>query len=191
MLNVVKSDVSHTWTDKYDEVQIEDDDDYAILNIIGPRYGTSEISFSDNDRRMSGGLIYYHEGDQLKIRTNGSTRMLINSSGNVGVGTTNPTHKLTVNGSIKAEEITVDTVGADFVFKDDYTLRSLEEVESFIESNNHLLEISSAKEMQENGVGVSELQTKLLQKIEELTLYTIEQNKRIADLEARLSHVGL
>ena len=104
------------------------------------------------------------------------------TTGNVGIGTTSPSYKLDVNGTIRANEIIVNTTGADFVFADDYQLRPLSEVKAFIQENKHLPEIQSAKEMQENGVGINELQTQLLQKIEELTLYLIQQEQIIEEL---------
>ncbi len=97
--------------------------------------------------------------------------------GRVGIGTENPTHSLTVNGDIRAEELVISSVGADFVFEDDYQLPPLEQVEAFIRENKHLPEIPPAEKMQKQGAGVGELQTKLLQKIEELTLYMIEMKK--------------
>jgi hypothetical protein len=114
-----------------------------------------------------------------------STKILLHSGGNsyinagkVGIGTTNPTEKLTINGTAKAKEIIVEeNVGADFVFANDYALPSLPEVEKYIIENQHLPEIPSAEEMVKNGVKVGELQMRLLQKIEELTLYVIEQRK--------------
>lgn len=105
--------------------------------------------------------------------------------GNVGIGTITPQYKLDVVGTIRAQELIVETTGADFVFADDYELRPLNEVKAFIQENKHLPEIQSAKEMQENGVSVSELQTKLLQKIEELTLYILQQEERIKALEGK------
>jgi hypothetical protein len=84
---------------------------------------------------------------------------------------------LDVNGSIRANEIKVNSTGADFVFEPTYKLRPLAEVESFIKANKRLPDIAPAAEMEANGVSVSELQTKLLQKIEELMLYVIEQKK--------------
>ena len=124
--------------------------------------------------------------------------MTMLTNGYVGIGTTTPSYTLDVNGDIRAskiyvkrtlsaEEIIVKTMGADFVFADDYQLLPLSEVEAFITENKHLPEIQSAKEMQENGVSVSELQTKLLQKIEELTLYLIQQENRIKELEEKLN----
>ena len=117
--------------------------------------------------------------------TNNSTHcMTMLTNGNIGIGTSSPNYKLDVNGTIRANEIIVNTTGADFVFADDYQLRPLSEVKTFIQENKHLPEIKSAQEMQENGVGINELQTQLLQKIEELTLYIIQQEERIKMLEA-------
>jgi hypothetical protein len=102
------------------------------------------------------------------------------NSGNVLIGKTtqtNTTYKLDVAGKIRADEIVVNTTGADFVFEPTYNLRTLPELETFIKQNKHLPEIAPAKEMQENGVSAGEMQAKLLQKIEELTLYVIELKK--------------
>jgi hypothetical protein len=88
-----------------------------------------------------------------------------------------------LQGKFEAKEIKVTlTPTADFVFEDDYNLPKLEEVEKHIKEKKHLPEIASAKEMEKEGVNVGEFQIKLLQKIEELTLYTIEQDKRIKQL---------
>lgn len=105
-------------------------------------------------------------------------RLVVTNDGNVGIGTTNPgNYKLNVTGRIRANEVVVNTSGADFVFHEDYKLPDLSDVESFIKENKHLPDIAPAAEMKVNGMNVSETQTKLLQKIEELTLYIIEQNK--------------
>ncbi|KDN54705.1 hypothetical protein [Flavobacterium seoulense] len=98
--------------------------------------------------------------------------------GNVGIGTINPTSKLTVAGNIASREVkvTVDA-GADFVFEKDYDLPSLESVDKFIKENKHLPEIASAEEMKKDGINLSEMNIKLLQKIEEMTLYMIEMKK--------------
>ena len=128
---------------------------------------------------------------------NGTNRIAIHSNGNVGIGTPLPQQKLDVagsiranglivNGNIRAHEIVVTTTGADFVFAEEYRLRPLSEVKTFIAENKHLPEIKSAQEMQEDGVGINELQVQLLQKIEELTLYIIQQEERIAVLEMEL-----
>jgi hypothetical protein len=77
----------------------------------------------------------------------------------------------------------------DHVFYSDYQLRPLSEVEQYVKQNHRLPEIPSAKEVQENGLDLGDMQGKLLMKIEELTLYTIEQQKLIEDLQKRLSEI--
>lgn len=110
--------------------------------------------------------------------THSGSALLVDDNSNVGIGTTTPDSKLTVAGNIHAQEVKVTiSAGADFVFHDDYNLPKLEEVEQFIKENKHLPEIDSEKEMQENGLFLADMNIKLLQKIEELTLYTIEQQK--------------
>ena len=160
-------------------------------------------------------------GQNLYLQTfntaiNGSsptTRVtILNSNGNVGIGLTNPTYKLHVDGNgflnsvtayvgnfqsletfdiitkelfsdtITTKKLIVESTGADYVFEESYQLRSLDEVEQYIEENGHLPEIQSAEEMQQKGVDVSELQIKLLQKIEELTLYILQQKETIQEL---------
>ena len=108
---------------------------------------------------------------------------IVANNGNVGIGTENPTSKLTVAGNINSREVkvTVDA-GADFVFENDYNLPSLDAVDHYIKENKHLPEIASADEMKKDGINLSEMNIKLLQKIEELTLYTIEQQKNTEKL---------
>ncbi len=107
--------------------------------------------------------------------------------GNVGIGTTTPFYKLDVNGTIRAREVLVNTnTGADFVFDEDYALRPLNEVSDFIRANRPLPEIPPAADMVANGVDMGELQIKLLQKVEELTLYMIEQEKKNIEQEKRI-----
>ncbi len=117
----------------------------------------------------------------------GNDRMTIHDTGEVGIGTISTgSHKLAVDGSIGAREIKVEATGwSDFVFEKGYELKSLEEVEYHIAENGHLPEVPSEKEVTENGINLGEMDAKLLQKIEELTLYLIEQNKEIKALKAK------
>ena len=108
----------------------------------------------------------------------------------IAVNTTRTSgYNLAVNGKILANEITVKTGWADFVFEEDYQLPDLYEVESFIKKNGHLKGIPTALEIEENGADLGAVNVKLLQKIEELTLYIIEQNhwlEKLSELEKRL-----
>lgn len=105
----------------------------------------------------------------------------------VGIGTTSPdiNYMLSINGKIRAKEVVVETGWADFVFEDDYNLISLAELENFVIENNHLPGIPTEEEVKNNGVSVGEMNSKLLQKVEELTLYVIELNKKIEMLKSK------
>lgn len=113
-----------------------------------------------------------------------SIRMLIDLNGNVGIGTVNPNYKLDVLGTIRSREVKVDMNGADFVFEQDYKLMPLNELEKYLQKEKHLPEIATAKEMETNGTDLGALNSKLLQKVEELTLYVIQLNKEIKELKA-------
>ncbi|WP_291285173.1 tail fiber protein [Flavobacterium sp.] len=118
-----------------------------------------------------------------------STQLTINSDGKVGIGTDAPAYKLDVEGTIRASEIKVCMQGTcvpDFVFKKDYKLMSLNELEKFVTTQQHLPEIEPEKEMIENGLNMKDFQMKLLQKMEEMTLYIIEQNKKSEKQEQEL-----
>lgn len=105
-------------------------------------------------------------------------------NGTAGIGTSpDPAYKLAVNGNIRAKEIIVETGWADFVFEKDYHLPSLSEVEMHILENGHLKDIPSAATVEKEGVNLGNISARLLQKIEELTLYSIEMEKRLRNLE--------
>ncbi|KEO71617.1 hypothetical protein [Anditalea andensis] len=102
------------------------------------------------------------------------------NGGNVGVGIENPTHKFEVNGIVRAKEIKVEATNwPDYVFERDYELMSLDEVKSFIDQKGHLPGFKSEKEYSEEGVNLLELNQKLLEKVEEITLYLLHQQKAI------------
>lgn len=126
----------------------------------------------------------------INLITNALNRLIVLNNGNVGIGSVAPDSKLTVKGKIHTEEVKVDlAVPADYVFekyylgesslKPEYTLLTLSEVEKFTEENHHLPNVPSAKEIKENGLLLGEMSNILLQKIEELTLYSIDQKKTI------------
>lgn len=102
------------------------------------------------------------------------------SNGNVGIGTATPNEKLSVNGMIRSKEVKVEVANwPDYVFEKSYTLPTLPGIEKFIHEKGHLPGIPTAAEVNQNGIELGEMNKKLLQKIEELTLHLIEQNKMI------------
>ncbi|MCL6220763.1 hypothetical protein [Zunongwangia pacifica] len=121
-------------------------------------------------------LVYTNQNNNFS--SDQSINGKVNITESLGIGTPgSDSWKLAVNGKIRAKEIKVETGWADFVFYDTYMLPSLEEVEDHIKKKGHLKNIPSAEEVEKNGILLGEMNAKLLQKIEELTLYVIAQNK--------------
>ena len=125
---------------------------------------------------------------------------LTEKNGKIGIGTVTPDELLTVKGKIHTQEVLVDLDGAvapDYVFEKfytgfseimpDYKLISLVELEIFIKENNHLPNVPSAEKMQNEGISLKEMTLILLQKIEELTIYTLQQQKEIDALKEKVS----
>jgi len=109
--------------------------------------------------------------------------------GNVLMGKSfqvNSAYKLDVAGNVRANQIVVNTTGADFVFDPSYRLYPLSSLGKYIEKNHRLPEIASAKQMQAEGLNVGDNQIKLLQKVEELTLYLIEKDKQLKELNKQV-----
>ncbi|MEP1778123.1 hypothetical protein [Reichenbachiella sp.] len=159
----------------------------AKLHLIGDNAwgGGMRITNASNywDVAVDGG------GDRFYIGNDQSMDLVIRaSSGNVGIGTAAPSHKLHVIGNVHASSFSAEPsfVWPDYVFEENYKLSEIEEVEKYIEKNHHLPEIPSAAEVKENGVDIVSMQAKLLRKIEELTLYVIEQNKQLEKQNKRI-----
>jgi hypothetical protein len=153
--------------------------------------GAITVGFGNMDKAtLQGGSgfgsllrLFYADGTEtVRLDAGGGGGTSWINSGNLLIGKTsqiNSAYKLDVNGTIRSNEIKVNLDGADFVFEEKYPLMPLSELETYIKKNKHLPEIAPAKEMQEQGSNLGDLNTKLLQKIEELTLYVIEQQKLI------------
>jgi hypothetical protein len=118
----------------------------------------------------------------------GNRRINVNELGNVGIGvsTVPNNYKLAVAGAIIATKVTVKLQAnwPDYVFNKNYELPSLQSVESFIKTNNHLPGVPSADKVKKEGIDLGDNQTILLKKVEELTLYIIDQDKKIVKLQA-------
>ncbi|TKG91625.1 hypothetical protein EYV94_21615 [Puteibacter caeruleilacunae] len=163
------------------EVHVRQVDNWRYMEVTARQTGGAEaFTYVENPvDATSTGEVYMPQPIHSDYFCNGKF------SGNVGIKT-NPSSEyvLSANGTIRAREIKVDaTDWADFVFDENYQLMPIEEVAQFIEENGHLPEIPDAKTVKKQGVSVGDMNTKLLQKIEELTLYMIEQ-KRTNDAQA-------
>ncbi len=150
-------------------------------------YYNTSLQYTALDN-VANGIQFRESGDIHLFANTGLTvnndflptpRLSVKSNGNIGIGTTTPDNKLDVKGTIRAEEVKVETGWADYVFHEDYELKSLSEVSTYIEENHHLPGIPTAEEVAENGIKLGEMNAKLLEKVEELTLYLIEQNEKI------------
>jgi len=123
-------------------------------------------------------LIGTNNNEGVQLGANGNVRLTVNGNGNVGIGTISPNEKLSVNGTIRSKEVRIEVAPwPDYVFEDSYELKDLSQVENYILQNGHLPNIPSAEEVSENGIALGEMNAKLLEKIEELTLYVIDLKK--------------
>jgi hypothetical protein len=153
----------------------------GTVHISHFNYSTTEETYIRGGKTGSAVLINDTHNGNVSIA---------NGGGNVGIGTTDTKgYKLGVNGSAIATSMTVklNANWPDFVFAKTYGLRPLAEVESYIKAHSHLPEVPSAAQVAKEGINLGEMDATLLKKIEELTLYLIEQNKKIEALEKQLS----
>jgi len=162
-------------------------------NQIGARIAAIRFNKYQNNKAyvQNTGLAFYtNEKGYVEGESGLVERIRITPYGNVGIGTTNPTGLLDVAGTIRAQEVKIEATGwSDFVFDEDYRLPALSEVENHIKAHKHLPDVPSEKQVIEEGVNVVEMQAKLLQKIEELTLYTIELEKKYNELKEELADI--
>lgn len=130
-------------------------------------------------------ILAYGTNPNIVLTPGGTGNTVIN--GNVGIGTTTPAEKLSVNGKVRAKEIKVEASNwPDYVFTKDYKLPSLNETELHIKEKGHLPGIPSAEEVKANGIDLGEMNAKLLKKIEELTLLMIQLNKKVEEQAEQL-----
>lgn len=146
---------------------------YSAKGTAG-RLGVSELFFLHPE------AVSPYEGLMKQGLWNKQNDNMVYTNDNVGIGSIpEEGWKLSVNGKIRAKEVKVETGWSDFVFEEDYILPTLSEVEAHINQKGHLKDIPSAKEVAEHGINIGEIQSRLLQKIEELTLYIIQQKKQL------------
>ncbi|WP_158800291.1 cell division protein ZapB [Pedobacter sp. L105] len=117
-----------------------------------------------------------------------TTKMIIQgNSGNVGIGIANPLEKLAVNGIIHSQEVKVDMTGwSDYVFKKEYPLLPLSEVKTYIDKNQHLPDMPSESEVIKTGLSLGDMNKLLTKKVEELTLYLIDNQKQLQQLQEKM-----
>ncbi len=172
----------------------------SFLHVINPVDGAANLIANFESRRTASNIymrlrnLAYTGGNDIMLfadstgrvgfhQSGGGNKFVINQDGFIGIHTTNPSYTLDVNGTARAKEIIVESNWADFVFEEDYALMPLEEVADFISEEKRLPGVKSAEEIRVEGASVSETQAMLLQKIEEMTLYIIQLENRIHDLE--------
>lgn len=152
---------------------------------VGTSSSLGAISVYDSNNENSFGTMAFATKERYdKELTN---KMWLDRLGNLGIGIKDTEgYKLAVAGKVVAEEvkIAIQANWPDFVLKKDYNLPTIKEVEKQIKEKGHLKDIPSAKEVDKNGICLGEMNAKLLQKIEELTLYTIAQEKEISKLKS-------
>lgn len=176
----------------------------ALLDIRSPLSGSDELLFSvksvfkeaTSDRFEVDTKHAYAGGARSKAGVLPSDfDFAVHRSAAIGTVNINENipggYKLVVGGKILAEEVRIKLIKdwADYVFQPDYRLASLPEVETFIQHHRHLPDMPNAAEVKQAGVGLGEMQAKLLRKIEELTLHMIEQHKTIATLQEKLGQL--
>lgn len=181
---------------------------YGQLQVLNPLDGEAAIVIGANGtgmvtsrtsyaRQWQIGIGSYNSGINNLVITNPTTvekGFVFSYEGKMGIGVNTfpagESYRLYVEGGIRTRKVKVDqAVWSDYVFDSSYQLRPLQQVEAFIKTNKHLPEVPSAEEVKKEGTDVADTQALLLKKIEELTLYIIEQEKRLKSVEQELSDI--
>ncbi len=160
------------------------------LNVSSLNPGVTQLAASITGRMWGHFLIDIYGNDAkdaFAVRTDSDSDgvldnipFLVNNLGNVGIGTITPVDKLSVNGRIRAKEVKVEIANwPDYVFHEDYALQPLPDLEAYIKQHGRLPGMPSAEEAEAEGIDLGEMNRRLLEKVEELSLYVIELRKEI------------
>lgn len=199
-LRVVEGKVGILTDEPHCEVDVNGN--LMLRNTSNTQHSGASIQFTANGWQNPGAVI---RGDLYNAQIGESISGLVLSSfnkgymdeitiikGQVGIRTSEPDATLTVNGDIHAKEVRLDlsVPGPDYVFENDYRLRTPQEVAEYLKKNKHLPEVPSAREMETTGINVADMNMILLKKVEELTLYMIKQQEEIEKLKVELKNVS-
>lgn len=158
--------------------------DHAAI-IFNPREAT-ELMFGFH----TNGSFYWGTGTNYVMQLSKTGDAQISNTLSIG-GTLKPGSKLSVKGKISAQEVEVTTSNwPDYVFEEGYKMKSLSETEAFIKTNKHLPGIPNQKQVEEEGVNLGEMNRKLLEKVEELTLHLIEKEKEVSEIKRQLMNLS-
>lgn len=166
--------------------------DYGYFT-VGPQTASYGHLFTDRPAflmnkplALQTGVLSSLDNSGLSLQTAGQTRLTVDGSGRVGIGTSSPQYNLDVEGCIRATEVIIHHIDSfpDYVFRPGYELRTVDETDSYIREHGHLPGLPSAAEVEQQGVSLSRLQLQLLEKVEELTLYVISQQRMLERQQA-------
>lgn len=153
---------------------------FKMITEANGNYGANMI-FGNEYKNVNNGFKFTTTAPN---ETSASTKLIITNKGNTGIGTEIPDAKLAVNGDIHSKEVRIDLNNwPDYVFEKNYILPTIAEAEQHIKDKGHLINMPSAETIELKGLELGEITRLQQEKIEELTLYIIELNKRIESLE--------
>ncbi len=162
------------------------------IEVMSPANGSGAILFGSPTEADRGFITYDHANDIMLLGSGGGTKMVVDDNGNVGIGRTDPQDRLEVfggnirvtGGSFIDDGTTLNV--PDYVFEEDYSLMTLDELRAYIAREKHLPNVPSAEDIEKHGLNLSQFQMRLLEKIEELTLYILAQQEQIEALKIQV-----